>query len=274
VPDASTFVLVASAIALALYGAAAFLHLRALRRDAAAPSHARWFTGVGLAVHGSAIAWMAAEGVRPGFAEFVSGVAFVLMVASAFTARGRLAAVGAFLTPVAVVLLGIAFLAPSAHVVALDQVEGSWFLPVHIGLMAAAMASLFVEFTTGVVQLVVRRRLKAKKLVGLGRLPALEVLDSVQFRALVLGLACLALGIGAGGLWASSTMHHRAWAANPKVWSTAVVWAWYAVLLQLRVSVGWHGRWSILLSSLGFVALVFSFLGLDFVVGGFHAYGG
>jgi len=46
----------------------------------------------------------------------------------------------AFLAPIAVVLLALAFAAPSAHVVALDQVEGSWFLPVLFILMGSKFA--------------------------------------------------------------------------------------------------------------------------------------
>jgi ABC-type uncharacterized transport system permease subunit len=249
------------------------LYVRAFRRHDAAPAHARWFTFVGLALHVATLAGMVVVGLHPGFSEFVSAVALALMVITALV-RGRMTSLGTFLSPIAVGLLAIALAAPSAHVVTLDQVEGSWFLPVHIGLMLAAVVGFFVEFTAGLVQGIVRRRLKRKDLTALGRFPALDVLDRVQFRALVFGLAALALGIAAGGMWAASTMHHRDWIADPKVWSTLVVWIWYAVVLQVRLSLGWHGRSSMFLSTIGFVALLVSFLGLDFVIGGFHAYGG
>ena len=259
---------------LALYAAAAVLHVRAFRAGSDAPGHARWFTGVGIAVHAGSLTALAASGVVPGFAEFVSGVALALMVVVALSSRGRLGTLGAFLAPVAASLVGIAFVAPSAHVAALDQVEGGWYLPVHIGLMAVAVVALFVEFAAALVRMAVRRRLKAKDLDAIGRLPALEVLDAVQFRSLVLGLATLGLGVVIGALWAASTMHHQSWIANPKVWTTAVVWAWYAGGLQARLTLGWHWRWSAWISAVGFAALMFVFLGLDFVVGGFHGYGG
>ena len=61
---------------------------------------------------------------------------------------------------------------------------------------------------------------------------------------------------------------------DPKVWFSGVVWAWYFSLLQVRRSFGWHGRWSVVMSGVGFVGLAFVFLALDWLLPGFHAYGG
>ena len=54
-------------------------------------------------------------------------------------------------------------------------------------------------------QVIITRRgamLKHKNFAGMARLPSLEVLDRIQFRAMLFGFVFLTLGIGAGGAWA------------------------------------------------------------------------
>lgn len=266
--------LVATAIALALYTASAGLHVRAALVEGDIPTHARWFATVGLVVHGLAIASDMIAGVVPGFAESLSLASFTVMLVTTIVAKDKLASLASFLAPGGALLLGASYLAPSATVAALDDTGGSWWLPVHLGLVFAAMAGFFLEFVASVIAFTVRRRLKTKKLARVGRLPSLDVLDKAQFRAMVFGLACLALGMAAGVFWAASVMHHQSWASDPKLWFSVVLWVWYMSTLQLRNVRGSHGRWSLVMSSVGFVGMLFGFVGLDFVAEGFHAYGG
>lgn len=266
--------LVATAIALALYVAASAIHVLAVVRDEAPAAHARWFAAVGVAVHAMALGGAVAGGTVPGFAESLSAVALGIMVASVATARRRMDALGVYLVPSASVLLAASFVVPSTHVAALETAGTSWWLPVHLGLVFAATAGFVLEFGVGVVQVVVRRRLKRKQLDGLARFPSLDVLGQVQTRSLGFALACLGLGILAGVGWASSVMHHQAWIADPKVWLTIFVWVWYAGSLFVRRRLGWQGQRALILSGIGLGLLTFGFVGLEFLAGGFHAYGG
>lgn len=224
---------------------------------------------IGLFVHEAVFTSM-----LPGFAESLSAVSFGIMVAWWALVKDRTSSLGAVLAPVGVIFYWSSFLAPSQQISALGLAGASWWLPVHLGLVFAAVTGFFVEFFVGAVQVWVHRRLKKKRFMGLHRFPSLETLDRIQFRALVFGLVCLAAGITVGALGASTVLHHQAWIVDPKVAVTLVIWVWYAASLAVRLFVGWHGRWSMTLSVMGFLGLVFSVVGLDFITQGFHAYGG
>jgi ABC-type transport system involved in cytochrome c biogenesis permease subunit len=264
----------ANLVVLLLYVAAGIAHARAAMREEDPPPFARLAALAGVVIHGASLLYAAVwNPTMPGFAESLSAVGFGVMLAYAWVDRRRIQLLGMYLAPVGAILMAVSFLVPSTRVAALGTVETSLWLPVHLGLVFAAIAGFFLEFVVGVAQLAVRRRLKRKQFAGLARFPSLETLDRIQLRSLVFGLCCLGLGIAAGGVWASSEMHH-AWLADPKVLFTLLIWSWYAGSLGVRLFVGWHGRWSMALSMMGFIGIMFSVVGLDFITGGFHAYGG
>lgn len=238
--------------------------------------HARSLALVGTAVHLLTLVlgtmW---RGLTPGFSEALSAAALGMMVAYVVVgASERLRSLGLLLAPLSAVVLGTSLVVPHRQVVALAETEASapWWLPLHLGLIFAGIGGFALAFAVGVLYLIVRGRLKSKKLSNLRRLPSLEVLDRIQFRALLFGFAFLTLGIAAGGAWAAAAFAEP-WALDPKVLFTLVIWVWYGIALQVRLVAGWRGRWSALFSIVGFAGLVFSLVGFNFVVAGWHTYG-
>lgn len=230
---------------------------------------------VGTAVHlltlvGAAI-W---RGGTPGFPEALSAAALGMMVAYVIVgASDRLRALGLLLAPLSAVVLATGMVVPHRTVTALAETGTSPWLPLHLGLIFAGLGGFSLSFAVGVLFLFVRGRLKSKKNLGtLKRLPSLEVLDRIQFRSTLFGFAFLTLGIAAGGAWAALSFSEP-WSFDPKVLLTLVIWLWYGVALQVRLVAGWRGRWSALFSIVGFSGLIFSLVGLNFVVQGWHAYG-
>lgn len=263
------------ALALLLYLGAAARLLVASRSGEDPPPGVALALRAGVVLHLLGLGWTAWTGVTaPGFAESLSGLALGVTAAAAWGVRGRLVPLSVFLAPAGAALLLLSLLVPAGwQVTALRSAGTSWWLPLHVGLMLAALTSFFVEFVVGLLQSIVRGRLKRKQLAGLARFPSLETLDRMQVRATLAGLTTLGLGIGIGGVWAGQVMHHQTWLLDPKVAFAVIMWIWYAISLGWRLHAGWHGRASMVLSSVGFALLSFSVLGFDFVVAGFHAYG-
>jgi ABC-type transport system involved in cytochrome c biogenesis permease subunit len=60
------------------------------------------------------------------------------------------------------------------------------------------------------------------------------------------------------------------WSWDPKeVWS-GVTWLLYAALLHERLVVGWRGRKSAIMAIIGFALLLFTFMGVNFLLPGHH----
>ena len=208
-----------------------------------------------------------------GFPEALSATALGMGVAYVWLAGRNLQAMGMLLAPLTVVLVGTAMVVPHRTVVALEETGYSAWLPIHLGLIFAGLAGFAVSSAVGVMFLWVRARLKQKRIAGLARLPSLDVLDRFQFRAMLFGFVFLTLGIGAGGAWAAASLTEP-WALDPKIIFTLCIWAWYGLALQMRLVAGRRGRWTALFSIVGFGGLVFSLVGLNFLLSGWHTYGG
>ncbi len=120
-------------------------------------------------------------------------------------------------------------------------VRKGW-LEVHIALILTGYAALIVSFCTSLLYLVQERALKAKRASGLlSRLPALEVIDEIGFRSLLLGFPFMTLGLLAGTVVAQAT-YGRIDFLDPKIMLSILMWAVYLLLLYTRWSAGWRGR--------------------------------
>ncbi len=238
-------------------------------------SSARWVAIGAVVLHAIALvlgAWSSPW--TPGFPEALSATALGVGLAYVLVARNRLRVLGTLLAPLALVVLGTAQVVPHRSVVALEETGTSAWLPIHLGLMFAGIGGFALSSVVGTLYLWARARLKQRHFESLGRLPSLEVLDRIQFRSMLFGFVFLTLGIGAGGAWAAVSLQGDAWEVDPKVWFTLLIWAWYAAALQVRLIAGRRGRWTALFSIVGFGGLVFSLVGLNFLLSGWHAYGG
>jgi len=62
------------------------------------------------------------------------------------------------------------------------------------------------------------------------------------------------------------------WQWDPKeVWSL-ITWLSYAALIHQRLTVGWRGRRAALMSIVCFCILIFTFLGANLWLGGYHSF--
>ena len=105
------------------------------------------------------------------------------------------------------------------------------------------------------------------------RLPPLQVLDAVACRSIAFGFPVFSVGLILGICWArsSSELLSAHWYADAKIISGAVTWVIYLVIAHVRLAAVWHGRKVAWLTLLGFVFILFTFVG-TFVLGGHHAF--
>jgi cytochrome c-type biogenesis protein CcsB len=103
------------------------------------------------------------------------------------------------------------------------------------------------------------------------RLPALKILDELQYRTITIGFPLLAAAIICGALWAQFAWGTW-WGNDPKEWWALITWLVYAVYLHTRIALGWSGERSAYFSIAGFGFVLFTFLGVTYLLPGLHSY--
>jgi ABC-type uncharacterized transport system permease subunit len=140
----------------------------------------------------------------------------------------------------------------------LTPVAAKGWLAAHILMIFTGYAALFLSFGASLLYLLQERALKSKSKNATGmfaRLPALQVIDDIGFRSLMLGFPFMTLGLVLGSVVAEST-YGRVDFLDPKVLLSVLMWVVYLVMVYMRLSAGWRGRRAALLASMAFVAAV------------------
>jgi len=126
----------------------------------------------------------------------------------------------------------------------------------HIVLIFTGYAALLVSFGASLLYLLQERRLKSKKPTSLiSFLPALEVIDQIGYRSLLLGFPFMTLGLISGSVVAITTPAiGRVDFLDPKILLSVLMWAVYMIMVFTRWNSGWRGRRAAILASFAFVA--------------------
>jgi cytochrome c-type biogenesis protein CcsB len=103
------------------------------------------------------------------------------------------------------------------------------------------------------------------------RLPSLDSLDSLMYKTACLAFAGLAMLLITGAIWANESWG-RPWGFDSKETGALVAWLTYAAFLHTRISRGWKGRSSAYFAILGFLFVVFTYLGVSYLLKGLHSY--
>ena len=99
-----------------------------------------------------------------------------------------------------------------------------------------------------------------------------EELDTLSYRAILVGFVLLTLGLISGAVWANEAWGTW-WSWDPKETWAFISWLFYAAYLHMRISKGWQGRRPALLATSGFVVVLICYLGVNFLGIGLHSYG-
>ena len=103
------------------------------------------------------------------------------------------------------------------------------------------------------------------------RLPSLASLDGLMYKTACLAFAGLAMLLITGAIWANESWG-RPWGFDSKETGALVAWLTYAGFLHTRISRGWTGRSSAYFAIVGFLLVIFTYLGVSYLLPGLHSY--
>jgi len=253
------------AVAAVLYGASLFAKSRSIY------TLGRFTLFVGFLINGWLIVerWMAAG--RPPFKTFYESLIFAafctVLVYLVLELARKVKLVGFASILMALAALLYAVVKVDVEIISLPPaLQSGWFVP-HVVIYFIGYAALGVSFATGIMYLFFpdEIHLNQETLKGRFLTNALggEIIDLEAFthQLIVVGFTFLNLGLLTGSMWAKFAWGDY-WFWDPKENWSLITWLIYITYFHLRYVKGWRGRKAVLFAIFGFVAVVFTYLGM------------
>jgi cytochrome c-type biogenesis protein CcsB len=139
------------------------------------------------------------------------------------------------------------------------------------GALATEGMSSYWAVYFGIAALIVGSILFGRKRLA-ERLPSLEVLDDVMYKAIAVGFAFFTIATVLGALWAAEAWGGY-WSWDPKETWALIVWLNYAAWLHMRLMKGLRGTVAAWWALAGLAVTTFAFIGVNMFLSGLHSYG-
>lgn len=136
----------------------------------------------------------------------------------------------------------------------MPALKSPW-LTVHVITAAAAYSAFTLAAGIAIIQL--------KQAVKAG--------DIYIYKITAVGFALLSLSIVLGAVWAEQVWGSY-WTWDPKETWALVTWIIYAIYLHLHRRKDWRGNKARILIIVGFILVLFTFFGVNYLLPGFHSY--
>jgi cytochrome c-type biogenesis protein CcsB len=272
-----TIAFVAYVLALLVYFAALFA-----RRD-------RWAGGglvlavIGFLFHTAALVLRTVASGHAPFTNMFESLSFlswaIVLALVVFGRSARVSRLGPYLMLIVVALVALASspLMPKEATPLVPALQSYW-LWLHVSVTMLGEAFFAVAFVASLLFIAAPAVDFLRRYLPWLRIRAVNVeekkarLDALAYRAVAVGFPLFTLGgLIFGMVWA-----YRAWGSywswDPKeVWSL-ITWFVFALYLHTRIVMGWKGKRSALVAIIGFLAALFTYFGVNYLLAGLHSY--
>jgi len=210
--------------------------------------------------------WVAA-GRAPLSNMFESLVLFVwalVVVHLALQLRRKIPVLAAGTALIAVLTLAYASTFESKIQPLMPALRSNW-LTVHVFTCFLGYGAVAIAMLSSLAYLFAARGGKPARAEILG------ALEAATDKTISFGFLFLTVGIISGAVWANSAWGTY-WSWDPKETWSLITWFTYAVYLHCRFMRGWRGRRAAWISVIGFASVVFTYIGVNFLLSGLHSY--
>lgn len=256
-----------------LYLAAAVLYIVFFTLKKEKPGEiAGWVLLGAFLVHTAALAVRSVGAGRLPFSnqyEFATSFAWGIALAYLIFARHkRYRALGTFVAPVIFLIIGYAAMQSRQVNELMPALQSNW-LSIHVSTAIISYGSFGVAFGGSLLYLM-HGRLHHNEFTE-RYFPDKERLDLLNYRIICLGFTFLTLVIVTGAIWAQKAWG-RYWTWDPKETWSLVTWIIYAIYLHLRISRGWRGDKAAWFAVIGFLCVIFTYIGVNTWIPSIHSY--
>lgn len=258
-------------LAFILYTASAiafFVHV-ALKKEQVGKI-AVWVATAGFIIHNVAMVLRIIEAQRLPFSnQFEFANSFTWGIVLCFLVlhyKYKFTSVGAFVMPLAFLMMGYASMLPKDIKPLMPALQSGW-LNFHVGTAIVSYGSFAVACGLSIMYLI---GLKSDGKEGKSSLNR-DAADYLSYRVIAFGFLMLSLVIITGAIWAKHAWA-RYWGWDPKETWSLITWIIYAAYLHLRFNRGWHGKAAAWFSIIGFICVIFTFVGVNILLPGIHSY--
>jgi len=182
----------------------------------------------------------------------------------------RIKTAGPYLMLIVIALMALASspLMPSQAKPLVPALQSYW-LWLHVSVTLLGEAFFAVAFVTSLMYL----RAESRERKGEpAKNPSAESLDAIGYKCVAVGFPLFTLGgLVFGMVWAYKAWG-RYWSWDPKETWSLITWFFFALYLHTRIVLGWRGRRSALIAILGFLAALFTYFGVNYLLSGLHSY--
>jgi ABC-type transport system involved in cytochrome c biogenesis permease subunit len=219
----------------------------------------------GLAVHTAALIVRTIESGHAPFTNMYESLSFLswasVLAFVIIDFKFKIPRIGPYLMLIVVGLVALASspLMPKAATPLVPALQSYW-LWLHVSVTLLGEAFFAVAFIASIMYLAAGD--PAKK----------ERMDSVSYRCVAVGFPLFTLGgLVFGMVWAYKAWG-TFWSWDPKeVWSL-ITWLVFALYLHTRIVMGWKGKRSAIIALVGFLAALFTYFGVNYLLSGLHSY--
>ena len=160
----------------------------------------------------------------------------------------------------AILILGYTSILDKSVQPLMPALKSNW-ITIHVISYFMGYGGLLISFIVSLIYLFARQRdaAFAKKMDGLSS-------QMVSF-----AFPFLTIGLTTGAIWAKNAWG-RYWSWDPKETWALITWLIYAAYLHLRLNKNWQGKKAAILNIIGFLCVLFTFLGVNYWMKGLHSY--
>lgn len=259
--------------AVSLYGLSSLSYLMLfISRRLEYSKYGSWLVRAGFLLHTFALILRTIEARRlPLTNQYEFATSFAWGIAMTFIIvewKYKFKTLGLFVTPFILIVTFYAALQSKEIEPLMPALQSKW-LVVHVSTAIFSYGAFAIACAVSMIYLT-RDNFKNDDF-AIRHLPQLEALDYIGYKAITFGFFMLTIVMVTGAIWAERAWG-RYWRWDPKETWSLITWIIYAIYLHVRLNKGWKNKKAAWYAIIGFVAVVFTYIGVNTLLAGLHSY--